>query len=41
VVTGIEMSEEEAQALVQSVDTDGNNEIDSDEFIQLVREEMA
>lgn len=41
VVTGIEMSEEEAQALVQSVDTDGNNEIDPDEFIQLVREEMA
>ena len=27
------MSEEDAQALVASVDTDGNNEIDMDEFI--------
>lgn len=38
VVTGEEMSEAEAQAMVESVDTDGNNEIDPDEFIALVRE---
>merc|ERR1712046_37454 len=36
VVTGEEMTEDEAQALVESVDTDGNNEIDPDEFIALV-----
>jgi len=41
VVTGEEMSEEEAQAMVASVDTDGNNEIDPDEFIALVRENLA
>ena len=40
VVTGEEMSEAEAQALVESVDTDGNNEIDPDEFIALIRENM-
>lgn len=40
VVTGEEMTEAEAQALVESVDTDGNNEIDPDEFIALVRENM-
>lgn len=34
------MSEEDAQALVATVDTDGNNEIDLHEFIALVREEM-
>jgi Ca2+-binding EF-hand superfamily protein len=41
VVTGEEMTEADAQALIQEVDTDGNNEIDPDEFIQLVRHGIA
>ena len=40
IVTGEEMTDAEAQAMVESVDTDGNNEIDPDEFIALVRENM-
>jgi len=36
-VTGEQLTTQEAQELVQTVDTDGNNEIDQDEFIQLIR----
>ena len=37
-VTGEEMGESDADALVKSIDTDGNGEIDVDEFIALVRD---
>ena len=37
-VTGEEMSEADADALVKSIDTDGNGEIDVEEFIALVHD---
>ena len=38
--TGELMTEEDADALVRSIDTDGNGEVDVDEFITLIRDAM-
>ena len=40
VATGDEMSEVEADELLRSIDTDGNGEIDVDEFKALVRDHL-
>ena len=34
------MTEEDADTLVRSIDTDGNGEVDVDEFIALIRDAM-
>jgi Ca2+-binding EF-hand superfamily protein len=34
------MTEEDADTLVRSIDTDGNGEVDVDEFITLIRDAM-
>ena len=38
--TGEAMTEEDADTLVRSIDTDGNGEVDVDEFITLIRDAM-
>ena len=38
--TGEQMSDDDADAMVRSIDADGNGEIDVDEFIALVRDHL-